>query len=532
MRWCPPPHPPCSGRAALSPVQSAGDRPLQLITAPTPAQRAQERADLARHYEAGEVPEPPRFLPADEMYVDETGCAATNPKAFLGTLLCEKWRVEEYINQGTYGRGWVATDIETERRVFLKTFRSRLDQAGTNDECVRREAMALLHPDFPKCALHPNIVKNELMYGTVQVRDRIVGSMFFVQSPELCEWGELRDYLCPSTPPYVRTFPEPLARRIVADVANGLAHLHQHGCYHRDLKLENLVVSSDMRVMIMDYGSCKFADQVTPVTIDTGEVFPVTTTLVGIGTDQVKAPEVRLGTSVGATPGYDPAAMDVWSLGCITFFLTHAAELHDQLRSNCFNFFTYVKLGRPGFHELIPRHNGDAEWDAGTGAPKHTRLFDRFRAVAASPELKTLLAGTLNWEVHGPRGRWTIERVLEAEWFRGERACDGAYAEAFRSRSDRRVQTLRLGHRTSEQVVEAVAAALSATAAADFLRAGSLEVSIDATTVRVAQSAADGRGPHFTIEAQPGGGKCTWLRGNITDWLSFMVLLREGVDKT
>jgi serine/threonine protein kinase len=70
-------------------------------------------------------------------------------------------------------------------------------------------------------------------------------SCFFLQSPELCEAGELFDFVCPKKKPYVRPFPEHMARRMFRQIASGVNHMHRTGCYHRDLKLENLVVDAE-----------------------------------------------------------------------------------------------------------------------------------------------------------------------------------------------------------------------------------------------------------------------------------------------
>jgi len=45
--------------------------------------------------------------------------------------------------------------------------------------------------------------------------------IFFFVSPDLCERGELFDYLCPAVPPYVINFPERCARRIFKQLIEG-----------------------------------------------------------------------------------------------------------------------------------------------------------------------------------------------------------------------------------------------------------------------------------------------------------------------
>jgi serine/threonine protein kinase len=54
---------------------------------------------------------------------------------------------------------------------------------------------------------------------------------------------------------------EPTAKRLFRQVGSGLKHMHTFGCFHRDLKLENLVVDRRFDVKIIDFGAMKFLDQ-------------------------------------------------------------------------------------------------------------------------------------------------------------------------------------------------------------------------------------------------------------------------------
>lgn len=117
--------------------------------------------------------------------------------------------------------------------------------------------------------------------------------MFFIMTTDLCEGGELWNYLCPVEPPYVRSFTEGAALRMFTQIAEGVRHLHSCGCYHRDLKLENLVLDGHFNVKIMDFGSVKFADQLEKIEMEDGTSVLVANTKVGVGTRTYKPYEVR-----------------------------------------------------------------------------------------------------------------------------------------------------------------------------------------------------------------------------------------------
>ncbi len=105
------------------------------------------------------------------------------------------------------------------------------------------------------------------------------------------------------------------AARVFADVAAGLAHVHDRGLVHRDVKPGNVMVQPDGGAVLLDFGLA-FAP---------GEPLPDDPTIVGgrgyiLGTADYMAPEqARDATAVG------PVA-DLYGLGCaLAFALTGAA---------------------------------------------------------------------------------------------------------------------------------------------------------------------------------------------------------------
>ena len=71
-------------------------------------------------------------------------------------------------------------------------------------------------------------------------------------------------YVCfysKDTPHHYPIISPPLPRM---QIAEGVAHLHGHGIFHRDLKLENIVLDSHYNLKIMDFGHAKHASECTP----------------------------------------------------------------------------------------------------------------------------------------------------------------------------------------------------------------------------------------------------------------------------
>ncbi|KAF9447814.1 kinase-like protein [Macrolepiota fuliginosa MF-IS2] len=155
---------------------------------------------------------------------------------------------------------------------------------------------------------HPNVLP---LYG-VYVDSRIQWPCLV--SPWM-ENGNLCDFL-------KKDHPRDLRMLLVSDIVNGLCYLHELGIVHCDLKGQNVLVSSDKRAVIADFG-----------------ISHVATSAIGTasfkGTINWSAPElfdVIVGEVVDGKDYPRPTtASDIWSFGCvftrrIPFYQVHRKE--------------------------------------------------------------------------------------------------------------------------------------------------------------------------------------------------------------
>jgi len=113
---------------------------------------------------------------------------------------------------------------------------------------------------------------------------------------------------------------EPEARSYFGQIASAVAFMHSQGVVHLDLKLDNILLGSDGRAKLCDFGLAHEFKR------DAATGLPIPERLsVFCGSMSYVAPEVLLcrfrRPSTGAVYDYDAELVDVWSLGVMLFGL-------------------------------------------------------------------------------------------------------------------------------------------------------------------------------------------------------------------
>jgi serine/threonine protein kinase len=179
-----------------------------------------------------------------------------------------KYEIVRVIARGGTAIVYEALDPDLARRVAIKVLRE-----GTIDRLrLEATAAARLH--------HPNIVTVHEVGPDFIVMDYIPGRTLAVAMPHL-----------------------PLAQRValIATVARAVDHAHCQGVVHRDLKPGNILIQTDGRVVLTDFGLAKLSD---------GDDLTVTGGI--MGTPQYMAPEQVRGRGFGVP-------VDVWALGVLLY---------------------------------------------------------------------------------------------------------------------------------------------------------------------------------------------------------------------
>ncbi|XP_057787180.1 mitogen-activated protein kinase kinase kinase 20-like [Salvia miltiorrhiza] len=172
-----------------------------------------------------------------------------------------------------------------------------------------------------------------------------------------------------------RTLPEPQVRRYTKALLRGLHYIHKFGYVHCDVKLQNILLSSDGSVKIADFGLAKRAGGAAAG----GELR---------GTPMYMSPEMVAGSEQGA-----PA--DVWALGCVVAEMASGSPAW-----SCSD--VAALLMRIGVGDEVPEIPG-----------------------ALSAEGRDFLEKCF---VKDPRARWTAEMLLNHPFVCGEEEIDGCDA--------------------------------------------------------------------------------------------------------
>ena len=263
-----------------------------------------------------------------------------------------KYKLISNIGQGSYGNVYLAYNIFTNEKVAIKKIYKTYDEV-TEEEIINEiEILKKLN--------HPDIVKILEFYKTEQA--------YYIVS-EYCSGGELFDKV-------EKHLSENQISVIFKQILSGLSYLHSNNIVHRDLKLENILISDKeyvpitqeeyLDIKIIDFGNAKHFEK----SIHDNSI---------VGSTYYIAPETFEKKSGKES--------DLWSAGVILYMLV---------------------VGSPPF-------GGDSDKMIISSVKKGVYSKNNSRWKKASPEVKDLIEKLL---ISDPRKRLSAKEALEHKWFK------------------------------------------------------------------------------------------------------------------
>ena len=192
------------------------------------------------------------------------------------------YKIIEKLGEGGMGEVYKAQDLKLKRVVALKFLSGRA--VGSAEDKARFEqeaqsAASLNHPNI--CTIHEIGEHRDLPYIAM----------------EYVEGASLKDKI------RAGAMPMDAAVDIALQIADGLGAAHANGIIHRDIKPANIMITSDGRAKIMDFGLAK-----GPSSAD------LTRAGTTVGTVAYMSPEQGRGETVDLRA-------DIWSLGAVFYEL-------------------------------------------------------------------------------------------------------------------------------------------------------------------------------------------------------------------
>lgn len=275
------------------------------------------------------------------------------------------------LGDGTYGSVILGRSLESGELVAIKKMKRKF---YSWEECMNlREVKSL------KKLNHANVIK---LKEVIRENDHL----YFI-------FEYMKENLYQLMKDRTRLFPESTVRNIMFQILQGLAFIHKHGFFHRDMKPENLLCMGPELVKIADFGLAREIRSRPPYTDY-------------VSTRWYRAPEVLLRSTSYSSP------IDQWAVGCIMAELYTLRPLFpgssevDTIFKICQVLGTPKKNDWPEGYQLASAMN--FRWPQCVPSNLKTLIPN------ASPEAIHLMTDLLQWD---PKKRPASAQALRYSYF-------------------------------------------------------------------------------------------------------------------
>lgn len=250
---------------------------------------------------------------------------------------------------------------------------------------------------------HPNIVETIRLCSDHGRWNHVMeycseGDLFsLVQKGHLKGEAKLKDRLC-----------------LFKQLIQGVNYLHANGIAHRDIKLENLLITKDSKLKITDFGVSEVFCGTHPGLRESGgqcgkNMGEIRLCRPGIcGSEPYIAPEVLLKNA-----DYDPRALDVWSAAIVMIYMTFGGAIWSRAEAGNLHYDKLVT----GWNKWNKKHEEDK--DAVITDTDYPNCYALDVGVNP-PALRRILLQMLN---PNPNSRISVYEVITNRWVKNIECC-------------------------------------------------------------------------------------------------------------
>ncbi|XP_046960103.1 cyclin-G-associated kinase [Vanessa cardui] len=244
-------------------------------------------------------------------YFSSAGANGGSDNDFVGQFVeigNMKLRVKKVIAEGGFAFVFVAQDVSSGTEYALKRLMAADEQANKN---IIQEISIL-----KKLSGHPNVIK----YVAASFIDKAKtthGMGEYLLLTDLCSGGSLMEALQNRG----QAFPLPTILRVFYQTCKAVQHMHAQvpPIAHRDLKLENFLISNEGTIKLCDFGSATTDVFAPNPSWSANQRNMLEENLAQFTTPMYRAPEM-LDTWDNRKIDH---AVDIWALGCILYTLCY-----------------------------------------------------------------------------------------------------------------------------------------------------------------------------------------------------------------
>ena len=230
------------------------------------------------------------------------------------------FKKEELIGKGAFGEAWKVTNRETKKSYIMKMLITR----GIPE---RERQMGKNEVEVLKSVNHDNLVR--------YVEDFFENEKYLMVM-EFCSGGDLKKAI-DKQKAQKTYFAEDMILIWFGQLISGLKYMKEKKILHRDLKPNNVFLTSDNKIKIGDFGLAK--------TLDTTYDMAETRT----GARVYMAPERHRGERYHHK-------VDVWALGCILYELCTLKYTFTNIPDILVGRYAPIPAGlHPGVSKYVPR---------------------------------------------------------------------------------------------------------------------------------------------------------------------------------